>query len=60
MSKNKGMRRSGRLLCLLAALAVLCAGYAVVSRVTQKEAVIETGGSFAVAEISPDEITSIA
>ena len=60
MSKNKGMRRSGRLLCLLAALAVLCAGYAVVSRVTQKEAAIETGGSFAVAEISPDEITSIA
>ena len=60
MSKNKGVRRSGRLLCLLAALAVLCAGYAVVSRVTQKEAVIETGGSFAVAEISPDEITSIA
>lgn len=60
MSKKKRMRRSGRLLCLLGALAVLCAGYAIVEHTAQKEAVIETGGSFSVAEFSPDEVLSIA
>lgn len=60
MSKKKGMRRSGKLLCLLAALAVICVGYAIVGNMAQKEAVIETGGSFSVAEFSPDEVLSIA
>ena len=60
MSKNKGMSRGGRLLALLAVLAVLCGGYFVVTNMTQKEAVIETGGSFEVAGLTPDEITSMA
>ena len=60
MSKNKGMSRGGRLLALLAVLAVLCGGYFVVTNMTQKEAVIETGGSFEVAGLAPDEITSMA
>lgn len=59
-NKKKGMRRSSRLLCLLGALAVLCAGYAIVEHTAQKEAVIETGGSFSVAEFAPDEVLSIA
>ena len=60
MSKNTGMSRGGRLLALLAVLAVLCGGYFVVTNMTQKEAVIETGGSFEVAGLTPDEITSMA
>ena len=60
MRKNKGMSRGGRLLALLAVLAVLCGGYFVVTNMTQKEAVIETGGSFEVAGLTPDEITSMA
>lgn len=60
MSKNKGMSRGGRLLALLAVLAVLCGGYFVMTNMTQKEAVIETGGSFEVAGLTPDEITSMA
>ena len=60
MRKNTGMSRGGRLLALLAVLAVLCGGYFVVTNMTQKEAVIETGGSFEVAGLAPDEITSMA
>ena len=59
MSKNKGMSRGGRLLALLAVLAVLFCGYFIVTNVTQKEAVIETGGSFEVAGLTPDEITAM-
>ena len=59
MSKNKGMSRGGRLLALLAVLAVLFCGYFIVTNATQKEAVIETGGSFEVAGLTPDEITAM-
>lgn len=59
MSKNKGMNRTGRLLALLAVLAVLVCGYFIVTNTAQKEAVIETGGSFEVAGLTPDEITAM-
>ena len=59
MSKNKGMNRTGRLLALLAVLAALMCGYFIVTNATQKEAVIETGGSFEVAGLTPDEITAM-